>query len=73
MCATLEQRYGSYSRLRLWGIIGFLVAAVVALAGKSIVWGILAVLPLVWAVLFHLEFGKLKREEQRQNSAFVEK
>lgn len=73
MCATFEQRYGSYSRLRLWGIIGFLVAAVVALAGKSIVWGILAVLPLVWAVLFHLEIGKLKREEQRQNSAFVEK
>ncbi len=61
MCATFEQRYEAYIRLRLWGLIGFLVAAVLALVGKSIVWGILAILPLIWVMLFHLEIGKLKK------------
>ena len=61
MCVTFEQRYEAYSRLRLWGLIGFLVAAVLALVGKSIVWGILAILPLIWVMLFHLEIGKLKK------------
>ena len=62
LCATFEQRYGSYNRLRLWGIIGLVIALVLAIAGKSITWVILALLPLVWTMLFHLEIGKLKKE-----------
>lgn len=62
LCATFEQRYGSYARLRMWGVIGLAVAVALAVAGKSIAWGIVAVLPLVWTVLFHLEIGKLKKE-----------
>ncbi|MBR2409336.1 MAG: DUF2812 domain-containing protein [Lachnospiraceae bacterium] len=60
LCATSEQRYESYNRLRLWGIIGLVLALVLAIVGKSIVWGIVAFLPLVWTVLFHMEIGKLK-------------
>ena len=62
LCATYEQRYGSYCKMRMWGLIGFVLALLLASVGKSIVWGILAVLPLAWAVLFHSEIGKLKRE-----------
>ena len=73
LCATFEQRYGSYSRLRLWGIIGLVFALALAVAGKSIVWGIVAVLPLVWTVLFHVEIGKLKREvSERKPVSFNE-
>lgn len=64
LCASFEQRYGSYSRLRLWGAIGFIIAAVLGIIGKSIVWGVIAVLPLIWALLFHLEIGKLKKSEK---------
>ncbi len=66
LCATFEQRYDSYNRLRLWGVIGFVVAAVLGIAGKSIVWGMLAVLPLVWMILFQLEIGKLKKSERNK-------
>ena len=62
LCATFEQRYSSYNRLRLWGIIGLVVTAALAMVGKSIAWGIVAVLPLVWTVLFHREIGRLKKE-----------
>lgn len=70
LCATFEQRYESYCRLRLWGIIGLILMLVLAIVGKSLAWGILAVLPFVWTVLFHSEIGKLKREvsEQKQTS-----
>lgn len=61
-CATFEQRYSSYNRLRLWGIIGLVVTAALAMVGKSIAWGIVVVLPLVWTVLFHREIGRLKKE-----------
>lgn len=61
-CATYEQRYGSYNRLRLWGLIGLVTALLLAIIGKSIVWGIVATLPLVWTVLFHFEIRKLKKE-----------
>lgn len=74
LCATFEQRYESYSRLRLWGIIGLIVMLVLAIAGKSIMCGILAVLPLVWTVLFHSEIEKLKREvSEQKTTAFEEK
>lgn len=66
LCATFEQRYGSYKRLRLWGIIGLILALALAVVGKSIAWGIFAVLPFVWAMLFQLEIGKLKREGSEQ-------
>ncbi len=62
LCATFEQRYDSYSRLRLWGVIGLILALALAILGKSIAWGIVAVFPLVWTVLYHVEIGKLKRE-----------
>ena len=62
LCATFEQRYSSYNRLRLWGIIGLVVTAALAMVGKSIAWGIVVVLPLVWTVLFHREIGRLKKE-----------
>ncbi len=62
LCVTFEQRYESYNRLRLWGIIGLILALVLAIVGKSIAWGIVAFLPLVWTALFHAEIGKLKRE-----------
>lgn len=65
LCATLEQRYGSYCRMRLWGVIGLILAAVLAIVGKSIAWGILAVLPLVWTILYHLEIRKLKLNSER--------
>ncbi len=61
LCPTFEQRYAAYNRLRLWGIIGLVVALVLAIAGKSVIWGIVAFLPLVWAVLFYLEIRKLKK------------
>ena len=61
LCPAFEQRYAAYSRLRLWGIIGLVAALLLAIAGKSIAWGIVAVLPFVWAVLFHLEIRKLKK------------
>ena len=74
LCATFEQRYEAYSRLRLWGIIGLIVMLVLAIAGKSIMWGILAVLPLVWTVLFHSEIRKLKKEiSEQRTTAFEEK
>ena len=63
-CATYEQRYDSYKKLRMWGMIGLILILALAVIGKSIVWGIVAVLPLVWTVLFHREIGKLKREVQ---------
>lgn len=73
LCATFEQRYDSYHRMRLWGILGLLLVLVLAVAGKSIVWGILAVLPLVWTVLFHVEIGKLKKEvSERKPVSFNE-
>ncbi|MBQ8547403.1 MAG: hypothetical protein IJ427_02805, partial [Lachnospiraceae bacterium] len=72
LCATFEQRYEAYSRLRLWGIIGLIVMLVLAIAGKSIMWGILAVLPLVWTVLFHSEIRKLKKEISEQRLAASE-
>ena len=62
LCATFEQRYGSYSKLRLWGIIGLVTALLFAIIGKSIVWGIVVILTLVWTVLFHFEIRKLKKE-----------
>ncbi len=61
LCATFEQRYDSYNRLRLWGMIAFVVAMALAIAGKSILWGMVAVLPLVWTVLYHLEIRKLRK------------
>jgi len=60
-CPTFEQRYDSYNRLRLWGVIGLVIALLLAIIGKSIVWGIVAVLPLVWTILYHLEIRKLKK------------
>ena len=72
LCATFEQRYESYSRLRLWGIIGLILALILAIVGKSIAWGILAVLPLVWTVLFHSEIRKLKKEISEQRLAASE-
>jgi len=66
LCVTFEQRYDSYSRLRLWGVIGLILALALAILGKSIAWGIVAVLPLVWTVLYHVEIGKLKREASEQ-------
>lgn len=60
LCASDEQRKGVYGKQRLWGLIGAVVALGVAIVGKSVAWGIVAVLPLVWAVLFHLEMRKLK-------------
>lgn len=65
LCATFEQRYGSYNRLRMWGLIGLTVALGLTIVGKSIAWGILAVIPFVWTVLFHTEIGKLKKEAER--------
>ena len=64
LCASFEQRYDSYKKLRMWGMIGLILILALAVIGKSIVWGIVAVLPLVWTVLFHREIGKLKREVQ---------
>lgn len=61
LCATFEQRYDSYNRLRLWGVIAFVVAMALAIAGKSILWGMVAVLPLGWTVLYHLEIRKLRK------------
>lgn len=61
LCPTFEQRYGSYCKMRLWGVIGFILALLFAIVGKSIAWGIVAVLPLVWSALFHFELGKLKK------------
>ena len=61
LCATFEQRYDSYNRLRLWGVIAFVVAMALAIAGKSIIWGMVAVLPLGWTVLYHLEIRKLRK------------
>lgn len=61
LCAAFGKRYDSYNRMRLWGMIGLVSAMVLAIVGKSIVWGIVAILPLVWAVLFHLEIRKLKK------------
>lgn len=61
LCTSLETRYDSYSRQRTWGIIGFVVAVALGIIGKSIVWEALAVLPLLWMILFHLEIGKLKK------------
>ena len=68
LCPTFEQRYESYSRLRLWGVIGLVLALVLAIVGKSIEWGIFAFLPLMWAVLFHLEIGKFKKEVWEQKT-----
>lgn len=68
LCASFEQRYSSYSRLRLWGIVGLLIAVVLGIVGKSIVWGVLAILPLVWTVLFHLEIRKLKEGEKKEQN-----
>lgn len=73
LCPTFEQHYESYNRLRLWGIIGLIVALILAIIGKSVVWGIVAVLPLVWAVLFHLEIRKLKRDVSEQKSVSLDK
>lgn len=67
LCATFEQRYGSYSRLRLWGVIGFSIAAALGLIGKSIAWGVLAILPLIWTVLFHMEIEKLKKSRKEMS------
>lgn len=61
LCATFEQRYDSYNRLRMWGVIAFVVAMALAIAGKSILWGMVAVLPLGWTVLYHLEIRKLRK------------
>jgi len=61
LCASFEQRYGSYQRMRLWGVIGLILALALAVIGKSILWGIVAILPLIWTVLFHLEIRKLKK------------
>lgn len=61
LCATFEQRYDSYNRLRMWGVIAFVVAMALAIAGKSILWRMVAVLPLGWTVLYHLEIRKLKK------------
>ena len=61
LCATFEQRYDSYNRLRLWGVIAFVVVMALAIAGKSILWGMVAVLPLGWTVLYHLEIRKLRK------------
>ncbi len=65
LCPTFEQRYNAYSKLRLWGIIGFAIAAILWVAGKSILWGIIACLPFVWAILFQLEIMKLKKKTKR--------
>lgn len=67
LCATFEQRYGSYSRLRLWGVIGFIIAAALGIIGKSIAWGVLAILPFVWTVLFHMEIEKLKKSRKEMS------
>jgi len=72
LCATFEQRYESYKRLRLWGIVGLVLALALAVVGKSIVWGIVAVLPLVWTVLFHSEIRKLKKEESEQGTGSID-
>lgn len=62
LCATFEQRYDSYNRLRMWGIIGLVAAVALAIIGNSLAWGLVAILPFVWTVLFHLEISKLRKE-----------
>ena len=64
LCATYEQRYDSYNRLRMGGLVGLIIALFFVVTGKSIAWGIVAVLPLVWTILFHLEIEKLKNEAE---------
>ncbi len=71
LCTSFEKRYHSYSKLRMWGVAGVLVAALPGIVGKSIVWGVLAVLPLAWTILFHLEIERLKKDEREKESGEV--
>lgn len=64
LCPTDEQRYVAYNKLRLRGILGLVAALLFAIVGNSVIFGILAVLPLVWTILFHREIGKLKKGVQ---------
>lgn len=62
-CPTYEQRYNSYKKLQLWGILGVFGAAALGLIAKSPVWGVMEVLAFVWVVLFWMEIRKLKRTQ----------
>ncbi len=65
LCPTFEQRYNAYSKLRMWGIVGFIVSAVLCVVGKSVLWAVIASLPLVWTILFQLEIMKLKKKTKK--------
>lgn len=61
LCVGDEQRLYAYAKQRRWGLIGVVVSLGLAIVGKSVAWGLVAILPLVWAVLFHLEIRKLRK------------